>query len=296
VSLQTEIASLATGARALAAALFAVILTACGAPSQRAGDVVHLFKPQTEKLREVAANLCSQLASSDSAPSLKKVKLTEGDCLKVDVNSRELTSAAALDFTNVEQKILQTGSAAGGSTASGPGVLYLQTRGQVWLNRPMLQLAQRLVAAAREAQATGGSSLLPNMNTSAAQNDIVKVSFKEIKKTEIDATGKHITAAVELTGKGVVAVNNVITTEGHIFDDSLAFEINSREDRTFEQSIFQRMNAIVLVIPYGNDVYIDMVMDLYVHSLGADKLLTEQISQTLSTSIKASLDALRKLE
>ncbi len=275
---------------------FIALGASCGAPTQRAGRVVNLFKPQPEKLREVAANLCSQLAAADSAPSLKRVKLSESDCGKVDINSRELTSSSALDFTNVEQKILQTGSAAGGATASGPGILYLQTRGQVWLNRPMLQLAQKLIAAARQAQESGGSSLLPNMNASASQNEIVKVSFKEIKKTQIDETGKHISAAVELTGKGVVSVNNVIATEGQVFDDSLAFEINSSEDRTFEKSIFQRMNAIVLVIPYGNDVYVDMVIDLYVHSLGADKLLTEQISQTLSTSIKASLDALGKLE
>jgi len=172
----------------------------------------------------------------------------------------------------------------------------VQTRGQVWLNRPMLQVAQKLVSAARRAQETGDSVLLPNMNASAAESDVVHLSFKEIKKTEIDPTGKHISAVIELKGRGAVTIDNVIATEGRVFDESMAFEINTREDRPFEQSIFQRMNAVVLVIPDGNDVYVDMVLDLYIHSLGMDRLLTEQISQTLSTGVKATLEALTKLE
>lgn len=277
-------------------ALLLAGVTSCGAPSKRAGDVTQMFKRQPERLRQIASGLCDMLASSGQSPTLKHVKLNPVDCVKVDTNSRELDSAAALDFTNVDQKMFKPGTPSSGDTASGPGVLYVQTRGQVWLNRPMLQLAQKLVSSARRAQETGDSVLLPNMNASAAESDVVKLSFKEIKKTEIDPTGRHISAVIELSGRGAVTINNVITTEGQVFDESMAFEINTREDRPFEQSIFQRMNAVVLVIPYGDDVYVDMVLDLYIHSLGVDRLLTEQISQTLSTGVKATLEALTKLE
>jgi hypothetical protein len=266
-------------------------LASCGAPSKKAGEVISLFKREPDKLQEVARGLCEQLANATEAPSLKSVKLSEQDCAAVGLRTQELTTASQLDFANIDEQRLRAGESAGS-----PGVLYVQTRGQVWLNQPMLALAQKLIRAIKDAQANGTSALLPNMNASAAESEVVKLDFREIQKTTLDETGKRLSAVVELNGRGAAQIHNVIVTEGRIFNDSIALEINTREDRAFEDSILQRLNAVVLIIPYGNDVYVDMVIDLRIHSLGIDRLMSDQISNALGTGVKAGLDALAKLE
>ncbi|NBQ54176.1 MAG: hypothetical protein EBU49_11440 [Proteobacteria bacterium] len=85
-------------------------------------------------------------------------------------------------------------------------------------------------------------------------------------------------------------------TEGRIFNDSIALEVNTREDSPFEKSLLKRMNAVVLIIPFGEDVYVDMVVDLHINSFGADRLVAEQVTYALAVGIKAGLDALIKLD
>lgn len=266
----------------------------CGAPARKPSDVGDMFQREPQKLREVAAKLCDSLASATGAPSLRSVKLSASDCGAVDQKTQELSQTSELDFVKIDEKRLR--SLESGPASDPTGVLFVQTRGQVWLNHSMLRLAQKLIGAIRDAEANGTSAILPNLNASAKDDSIVKLEFKELKKTTLDETATRLSSAVELNGRGAVTINNVITTEGRIFDDSIALEINTREDAPFEKSLLQRLNAVVLIIPYGNDVYVDMVIELRIHSLGVDKLVSEQVSAALSTGVKAGLDALIKLD
>ena len=253
-----------------------------------------MFLREPEKLREVAGRLCDALGASAEAPSLRSVKLSASDCRAVDQKPQDLSQTKELDFVKIDQKHMQV---IDGNRVSDPsGLLYVQTRGQVWLNRSMMHLAQKLIRAIRDAEANGTSAILPNLNASVRDSDVVHLEFKEIKKTTLDETGTRLSSAVELTGRGAVTINNVITTEGRIFDDSIALEINTREDAPFETSLLQRLNAVVMIIPYNNDVYVDMVIELRLHSLGVDKLVSEQVTSALSTGVKAGLDALIKLD
>lgn len=280
------------------AALFALIAVAlplgCGAPARKPSDVGDMFMREPAKLQEVATRLCDALAASTESPSLRSVKLSASNCRAVDQKTQELSKTKELDFVKIDQRRMQTIE---GNRASDPnGVLFVQTRGQVWLNHSMIRLAQKLVHAIRDAEENGTSAILPNLNASAREGDVVRLEFKELKKTTLDASGTRLSSAVELTGRGAVSLNNVITTEGRIFDDSIALEINTREDAPFETSLLQRLNAVVLIIPYGNDVYVDMVIELRLHSIGVDKLVSEQVTAALSTGVKAGLDALIKLD
>ncbi len=281
-------------ALAPAALLVLALPFGCGAPSRKPSDVGDMFLREPEKLREVAGRLCDALGASAEAPSLRSVKLSASDCRAVDQKPQDLSQTKELDFVKIDQKHMQV---IDGNRVSDPsGLLYVQTRGQVWLNRSMMHLAQKLIRAIRDAEANGTSAILPNLNASVRDSDVVHLEFKEIKKTTLDETGTRLSSAVELTGRGAVTINNVITTEGRIFDDSIALEINTREDAPFETSLLQRLNAVVMIIPYNNDVYVDMVIELRLHSLGVDKLVSEQVTSALSTGVKAGLDALIKLD
>ncbi len=275
---------------------FALLLAAaipfgCGAPTKKASDVVGMFQREPQKLREVASGLCEQLADATEAPSLRSVKLTLAQCMAVDEKPQELSQSKELEFVKIDQKKLVSEQ----SNDSNP-VLYVQTRGQVWLNHSMLGLTQKLIRAIRNAEVNGTSAILPHMNASAAESDILRLGFTEIKKTTIDESGTRLNSAIELNGRGAVTIQNVFVTEGRIFNDSIALEVNTREDSPFEKSLLKRMNAVVLIIPFGEDVYVDMVVDLHINSFGADRLVAEQVTYALAVGIKAGLDALIKLD
>ena len=277
--------------RKFALLVAAAIPFGCGAPSKKPSDVVGMFTQEPQKLREVASSLCDLLAAATEAPSLSSVKLTSNQCRAVDEKPQELAQAKELEFVKIDEKKLQS------EQANDPNsVLFIQTRGQVWLNHSMLRLGQKLIRAIREAQENGTSAILPNMNASASQSDIVRLEFTEIKKTTLDETGTRLSSAIELKGRGAVTIQNVFVTEGKIFDDSIALEIKTREDSPFEKSLLKRMNAVVLIIPYGEDVYVDMVIDLRIHSLGVDRLVADQVTAALGAGVKAGLDALIKLD
>ncbi len=277
----------------------AAIPFGCGAPSKKASDVIGMFQREPQKLREVAGGLCDQLAAATEAPSLRLVKLTLSQCMAVDEKSQELSQSKELDFVKIDQKKLvaeQFAQQSGQQSTDPSPVLYVQTRGQVWLNHSMLRLTQKLIRAIRDAEANGTSAILPNMNASAADSDILKLEFAEIKKTTLDESGTRLNSAIELSGRGAFTIQNVFVTEGKIFNDSIALEVNTREDSPFEKSLLKRMNGVVLIIPFGDDVYVDMVIDLHIHSFGADRLVAEHVSYALGVGIKAGLDALIKLD
>ena len=263
----------------------------CGAPTKRPRDLIGMFKREPEKLRGIAASLCDQLAVATDGPSLRNVKLTADQCRAVGEKTQELSQARQLDFVKIDEKKLRSAQ-----TNDPNAVLYIQTRGQVWLNHSMLKLAQKLIRAIRDAEANGTSAILPRMNASAAKGDIIKLDFKEIKKTSLDESATRLSSEVELNGRGVITINNMFKTEGRVFDDAIALEINTREDRPFETSLLQKMSAVVLIIPYGEDVYVDMVIDLHIYSLGVDRLVAEQFTAALGSGIKAGLDALIELD
>lgn len=269
----------------------AAIPFGCGAPTKKASDVVGMFQREPQKLREVASGLCEQLANATEAPSLRSVKLTSAQCMAVDEKPQELSQSKELEFVKIDQKKLVSEQ----SNDPNP-VLYVQTRGQVWLNHSMLGLTQKLIRAIRDAEANGTSAILPNMNASAAESDILRLAFTEIQKTTLDDSGTRLNSAIELNGRGAVTIQNVFVTEGRIFNDSIALEVNTREDSPFEKSLLKRMNAVVLIIPFGEDVYVDMVVDLHINSFGADRLVAEQVTYALAVGIKAGLDALIKLD
>lgn len=263
----------------------------CGAPTKKASDVVGMFQREPQKIREVASGLCEQLADATEAPSLRLVKLTLAQCMAVDEKPQELSQSKELEFVKIDQKRFVSEQ----SNDPNP-VLYVQTRGQVWLNHSMLRLTQKLIRAIRDAEANGTSAILPNMNASAAESDILRLSFTEIQKTTLDDSGTRLNSSIELNGRGAVTIQNVFVTEGRIFNDSIALEVNTREDSPFEKSLLKRMNAVVLIIPFGDDVYVDMVVDLHINSFGADRLVAEQVTYALAVGIKAGLDALIKLD
>ena len=109
----------------------------CGAPTKRPRDLIGMFKREPEKLRGIAASLCDQLAVATDGPSLRNVKLTADQCRAVGEKTQELSQARQLDFVKIDEKKLRSAQ-----TNDPNAVLYIQTRGQVWLNHSMLKLAQ----------------------------------------------------------------------------------------------------------------------------------------------------------
>jgi hypothetical protein len=56
------------------------------------------------------------------------------------------------------------------------------------------------------------------------------------------------------------------------------------------------VSVIALIKPYANDVYVDIVFDVNIHSIGFQDLLTDKISSALGSSMKSALDVLLKLK
>lgn len=276
------------------------LLTSCGAPTRRPSDVAGMFKRDTELLRDVAGRLCRDMAKSVEAPSLSVVRMSVAECAQVDENSQEFLRSDQLTFLQIKTDQLTPEPATDGLSDNNFGdgsdrVLYVQTRGQLWLNKSMMQLAQKMMSAFSSAQDNGTSALLPAINAAAAADPFVKMSFRELAATTVDMDAKKFTSRIEVSGAGLAKTKNVLVSKGMILEEAIAVEIASDGSPTFEESLLNRMNAVVMIIPFGNDVYVDMTMDLRIHSLGVDRLLAEQLSASLGTSVRATLNAVMAL-
>jgi hypothetical protein len=221
---------------------------------------------------------------------MSKASLSDEECAR--------SGQGADNYKSVTDKFHFEGLESQVTKESGKDILHIKTRGKVWLNHNILNLALKLTNAL-QARRNGGADPFSKPAPSGAGGDklanLIKTKVTELKKLEFDQTTKKFGGKINLTAEGLATLNNDIDIMGQIFEDSIAMNVNSSNQVDFKNSILRDVSAVGIITPYANDVYLDFTFEINVHSIGLNNVLTSKIEAALGSSLKGILDSLLKI-
>lgn len=185
------------------------------------------------------------------------------------------------------------------SAQSGHDVVHIKTRSKVWLNDNILDLALKLTNAFKN-RANGGPDVFTNPSPANSGGDklsnLLTTKVREVEKVTFDQAKKSFFGKINIAGTGLVTIDNDIVIAGQIFDNSIAINLRSPTPVNFEASLIRGVTAVGLMIPYANDVYVDLTFEIDIHAIGLKNTLTSKIESALGSSMKQMLDSLLKLD
>lgn len=267
------------------------ITSSCGARLKTASEVSGMFQNQdAHSIGALLTDLCKTMRARKDLPNMTRASLTDNECGQAGRNADNYRSVKkAFTFEGLTNEVIK---------ADGKDVMFIRTRAKVWLNHSILDLALKLTKALKNRE-NGGEDIFSKPADPANSDGLeklMKVTTKELKKTEFNQTTRTFSGSLNISGSGLANLNNDIEINGQIFADSIGININSTRPAKFEDSLIKDVSAIGIVTPYASDVYVDIVFEVNIHSIGLNNVLFEKINSALGSSLKTVLDTLLKLK
>ncbi len=261
------------------------ILLGCGAPVPSASDVDDLFSGSSASLDQKTVNLCDTLKGRDEPPSTKNLDLETAGCV--------LPGRAAVNY-NTADKFYFTDFKS--SDATDGETVHKAVRGQVWLNKNLLDIASLVgKSMAHRGDAKPGEIKLPN-SAAKALDGLVEPKITLLKAPELDIKELKFSMKLNIHVEGAILADHDIQFDGQVIDNMIAVTVQTTVDRPFEVSLLKNFKALVLVVPHAGDVYVDAFIDVNVNRLGLDSAVEKQISSFLATGLKSMVDGLMLIE
>ena len=273
------------------ALLFFVAFTSCGARTKSAGDVASMFSGAPQKVGSNVMTLCDTLRQRTAVPNMNLVSLSAQECSDAGEHADEYEKVTdGFSFSNLDQSTSQP------KTASGDSVLHVKTRAKIWLNKTILDLASKL-STAMQKKADGKGDLFSGLDPSGSGRadplaKLIKVSIKELSPFTFDLSSRSFRSELNITGSGVVNIANDIAISGQIIDQAIAISASTTHDSEYAKSLLKNFSALVMVVPFAGDIYVDVVIDVSFYSIGVDGALTSKLGTSLGGALKAGLDGL----
>ena len=268
--------------------LLSSLLVACGAQLDSASDVKGLFNAPPKSLGQMAAEICGDIAARDTAPSTKSFELVKpGDCRDAGVRALGLNDAKSFVFTDELPGATVT--------EANDKVFKKAMRGQLWLNRQMSDLIPLFAG-----MMSGGKPIkkgIIDLPSSVAKFDgLITPEISLLDDPKIDADNLTINAPLHVKTTGVVKMELDIYINAKIFGNGVAVTISTNKpEPAYEQSLIKSIEAFVYVVPYAEDIYIDMSAGFKMYDLGTGGLIDKTLNTLAGSGLKSMLDALMKI-
>jgi hypothetical protein len=221
---------------------------------------------------------------------MSKASLSEAECADAGKNADNYKAVKkAFQFEGLTNEV---------NKLAGKDVLHIRTRAKVWLNASILDLALKLTKALK-ARENGGEDIFAKPSKGGAGDgldNLLKVAVKEIKKIEFNQTDRSFGGKVNISASGLAKLNNDIEIGGQLLANSVALNVNSTASADFRDSLVKDVNVTGIITPYAGDVYVDIVFEINIHSIGLNNFLFDKINSALGSTLKTALDGLLKLE
>ena len=263
-------------------------IVGCGAPTKSPEEVAHIFNPggQNKDLSSRLNDICGTLSQRQAEPSIRGKFLRPSNCNDAGEIAQDLSSLKQFYFQGFDSSNLK---------AEGDDeVLEITTRSQVWLNSSIIDMASSLGSVLGNKD--GDTGLLDFGGDD--EGGISKLADAKIKFLEPFAFNKDdfsFNALLNLKLTGAVIADHDIAISGKLIDNVIAVTVKTTKDRVYDESVLKSADAVILVIPYAQDIYVDFFLDLKINSIGFDGLVKGQVESILSTSIKKFVDGIKSL-
>jgi hypothetical protein len=264
----------------------------CGAPTKTAGEVAGIFDGNSQALGLKMAALCNKLQArpADQQPSLQNFKITNEDCLNAGSGLQNNVSGlkeVKFDKFKAQNVVI---------SQSNPNekVQNFDIRIQLWLNKSILGIVSKFSDILKQSSQNGTTnSILPASSNSgmAAGSELITSQITMVQPVKFDLERKEFSAVIDLKATGIANIEHRITAAGQLVDNAIALTIIS-DKQPYEKSLLNDIKIAAIIIPYANDIYIDVMIDANVHSIGVDGLVEDNLKKTISGLIKTGLDLL----
>ena len=259
----------------------------CGASLKHASDVSGLFTAPPKTVGDLAGDICTTLTSRSSAPTLQNLRLDLGGCTKSGASALNLNDVSQFKFTDLPGQ-----TAAAESTKD---VFSKAIQTQIFLNRSLPEL----IPLFSKALAGGGGlkpGVIPLPESATKQiGNLVKPVITLTEAPSIDINNLTFSAKLNVAMPGVVTINIDVLINGIVLRNGIAVTIStSKPDPDYSRSFIKSFDVVTLVIPYANDVYIEMDVGMSIYNIGISALLDSQINTVFGSALKSMMDTLIK--
>ncbi len=265
----------------------ATLAAGCGAPVKSASEVASLFAGDATTLQQKVSDLCGILAARDAEPTLKNTNIPYNDCADVGLAAQNLTDIERFGFLGLD------------SGKKEDDVIRFALRTEVWLNRDLIDLASVASDLMKKKKAEGGGKGildLPEGGVGKAGGPI-KLAVKITKEPKFDLAEFAFGMELNFKADGIILADNTIAIDGKLIDNKIAAHVRTLEDQPFEKSILKSLEALFIATPHAGDVYVDVFLDMQVHSLGVgDEAIKSKVQDLMSSYLKTAIDGLLNLK
>ncbi len=252
------------------------LVGACGAPSKSSQSVSSgLNATAAERL----GGICLSLQNSQQAlvTGLKRFQPT--NCSAGADRKQKLTRTLSLDQPLLDKATRQTGSSVDDK------VLDISASATVQLGISFARFAAQLGKAMADSKTSGKPLFDPNKQppSTGTLQDLMQMQTIEKKKLEFDATGKSFSGAMDVVNKTATPkINLNLEISGKILDDSVVVRFTSSGSKPYEQSLLEKIQGLILLVPYDNDVLAVLYVDASIYQiLNGEKAMLDQVAKAL---------------
>ena len=169
-------------------------------------------------------------------------------------------------------------------------------RTQLWLNRSIPDLLVVLADIMKQGDLlAAGEVKLPDSVTKDLAG-LLKPVVKITEKPTLNIDDLSFSLKLNVVTSGAVLIANDIALNGKVFNNGIAVTISTTKPyATYDKSLLQSFDVVFLVIPYANDIYLDMAVNLSIYNIGLNGPIDKNINSIFGTALKTLMDTLIKV-
>ena len=268
--------------------LLPLLTASCGPRLKRASDVAYLFSKPPASVSDIATSICQSLGKREALPNTKGMLPQIGSCDGAGLAAVDFNKISSFTFTDLPgQTVAQQAKS---------DVFTKSIRTQLWLNRTIPDLLVVLSDMMKQGDLLAvGEVKLPESVTKNFEN-LLKPVIKITEKPSLNIDDLTFSLRLNVVTSGAVLIANDITLNGKLFNNGIAVTISTTKPYpAYEKSILQSFDIVFLVIPYANDVYLDMAVNLNIYNIGLNGPIDKNINSIFGTALKTLMDTIIKV-
>ncbi|MBM4251585.1 MAG: hypothetical protein FJ146_06410 [Deltaproteobacteria bacterium] len=273
----------------IALTLTVVLTVGCGAPLKRAGDVSSLFSKAPASIENIAESICAALGERDVAPTTKDMPQELVGCSEAGLKASDLTKVKSFSFTN-----LASGESAQDQKNSDTFKKSIRT--QIWLNRKIPELLPVATQLLKSVDFDAEEIQLPE-SAIKDLSGLVQPKIKFLEKLKFNFDELSFSTKLNVVTTGAVAVDIDVLVDGKVFNNGIAVTISTgKPEPAFEKSFIKSFDVVFLAIPYANDIYLDMAVNMNIYNIGVSSVIDSQVNSLFGTALKTMMDTITQTE
>ncbi len=268
--------------------LLPMFTTGCGRRLKRASDVAYLFSKPPVSVSDIATTICQSLGTRDALPNTKGMLPQIGSCAGAGLAAVDFDKISSFTFTDLPgQTVAQQANS---------DVFTKSIRTQLWLNRSIPDLLVVLADIMKQGDLlAAGEVKLPDSVTKDLAG-LLKPVVKITEKPTLNIDDLSFSLKLNVVTSGAVLIANDIALNGKVFNNGIAVTISTTKPyATYDKSLLQSFDVVFLVIPYANDIYLDMAVNLSIYNIGLNGPIDKNINSIFGTALKTLMDTLIKV-